>query len=873
MTPPQVDLEALKTILDNMQNPEALDAHPWVGWAFVKEAVAGNADLRGVTSGRQLALAVESIFSGIMPGVPPRRGKRLDTHWGEFGILAAQYFAPLRFGAPRPNSLRDAWGRIDKSILLYMFGSDADLPTDNRAATYKLVGDELEVAPNSTLSDWHRKGIEKLAEAIRARQQYLADHPLLNRDVNGADPKGEGGDEARVTAGQPQGPERGARARVRRKSAWRFVRVAFLILLFLILAAGVVGGFKAKRMYDQALLVWQDASQLRDLVTTDPSMETIQKAGPALGTLRQDYLALKAEAEPFLWLGPWLAWVPVYGGDLSSIQDLVALSDSLLASGDTAYQAVLPVVTAVNEPGFNPPRFAELLRQANPQLLDAQQKLGQAVEARNRLDLNRLSPRVRDLIANDVDRLIPLMQDGLIVTLELPRMVGATSEGPKTYLLLAQNADELRPTGGFITAAGTLLLQDGRISSLTFSNSGDLDNWQRPYPASPWQLSQYMDNAVLVLRDANWFTNYPTAALYAEYLYSYTNEHSVDGVIAFDQQALVEILQALGPIQVEGQSEPVDANNVIAYMRASKTPTAAELADPNWNNKVFINKITAALLAKIFAGDVDWKPFSKTIFQILNEHHLLLQLDNPALTPVLVRHGLDGVVRPGNGDFLMVVDSNVGFNKTNAVVETRLSYEVNLTDLSAPVGKLGVVHTNNAHNVPCLPYSVETPENIGPTYWEKDYPIDRCYWDYLRVYTPLGTNLLQANPQSIPAEWMIRHQTVPPQVDVLDEGIDGVQEYGLLKVVPGGRTMETDFRFGLPAGILKFMPESSSWVYHLRVQKQPGTVAIPITIRVVLPPGALLHSAPAGAVTQGGAIVLETNLREDVELEIQFSVP
>ena len=118
------------------------------------------------------------------------------------------------------------------------------------------------------------------------------------------------------------------------------------------------------------------------------------------------------------------------------------------------------------------------------------------------------------------------MKDGLSVAEELPRLMGATSEGPKTYLLLVENQDELRPTGGLVTAVGTMLMQNGRISSLTFENEdlggnqqvNPLVDWSKPYPAAPWQLQQYMNSPVLLIRDTSWFTNYPTAALYAETL-------------------------------------------------------------------------------------------------------------------------------------------------------------------------------------------------------------------------------------------------------------------------------------------------------------------------------------------------------------------
>ena len=38
------------------------------------------------------------------------------------------------------------------------------------------------------------------------------------------------------------------------------------------------------------------------------------------------------------------------------------------------------------------------------------------------------------------------------------------------------------------------------------------------------------------------------------------------------------------------------------------------------------------------------------------------------MTALLASHRWDGAVRPEQGDFLMAVDTNVGFNKTNAVV-------------------------------------------------------------------------------------------------------------------------------------------------------------------------------------------------------------
>ena len=643
----------------------------------------------------------------------------------------------------------------------------------------------------------------------------------------------------------------------------RTVSLLGIFLLVILLA----GGIKARQIYDLAMLVRDDAEELRDLISEDtPRLERLEKAGPALSTLRRDFELFRNEAEPFLGTGAWLEWVPVYGGDLASARDLVALADSLLASADLTYQAMIPLVEQDALVRIDPYRLTNILKEAQPELIDARAELKTAVLARSRLAADELSPQVRDFILGDVDPLLRLFQDGLTVAVEFPTLMGATGEGSQKYLLLVQNEDELRPTGGFITAADTLLMQNGRLGKVTFVNSGDLDNWSRPYPVAPWQLNEYMNSRVLIFRDANWFTDFRTAAMYAEYLYSYSQDRAVDGVIAFDQHLLVELLRVTGPIEVEDVPYLIDADNVVAYMRAAKTPTAEDLASPDWNNKAFLNKITRALLEKILSGAVELEPLSTVLLRALDEHHLLMQLDSPSMTSLLARYGWDGAVRPEDGDFIMAVDTNIGFNKTNSMVESSLSYEVDLTNPLSPTGLLTVDHENKSEDVAiCRHWSKVKAQG------EKDYPITDCYWNYLRVYTAEETTLLDAEPQAIPDSWMIIMRNAPSQVDVLEEEIDGVQGFGTLQVVPGGQSISASFEFALPLDVTTVQNEADLKIYRLKVQKQPGTIAVPITIRVHLPKNSKIEAIPAGAVARGYNISYETLLTTDLDFEIVFS--
>jgi len=92
-------------------------------------------------------------------------------------------------------------------------------------------------------------------------------------------------------------------------------------------------------------------------------------------------------------------------------------------------------------------------------------------------------------------------------------------------------------------------------------------------------------------------------------------------------------------------------------------------------------------------------------------------------------------------------------------------------------------------------------------------------------------------------------------------------------VVPGGESLSMDFQYALPADVIHAEKDTDLRIYRLKVQKQPGTVAVPITLRVFLPKNSKIETVPAGAVVQGYNISYQTNLTTDLDFEIVFSVP
>ena len=847
--------ETLKSILKNIHSPELLDDHPWTRSLFAGQAGSHHAYPGQNSPGHMLATALAEIFATMQPAVPPRHGKRLDPRWGEFGLLAAMYFTPFNHGTPYPDTLMEAWGLIDPAIFYFVFGKQSQELGHGDMERYQLVGSDLEYGAASTLSDWHRKGVERLADIILNRERHLA-RTLPARSII-LDP------DQSVPVSRSSGRRFGFPSHIRPFLLWG---ISLILVLSLTL-----GWVKGQRIYASGRIVYQDLAAVQDLKSPSFQIQSLQTTLPLLISLQEDLSIFEGEVEGLLWLAPKLKWVPVYGNDIAVSPDLIEMAKHLVEASIFVAQASGPIMQELTSDATNldPAGLTTLLVESQPQLEEARKELDQGLILREGINAESLSPDLQVLVTEELDPVLKLADDGLSLATALPGILGAGSDGPRTYLLLAQNEDELRPTGGFITSVGNLVLYRGRVIDLEFEEVGEQEDWTKPYPSAPWQLQEYMNSRVLLLRDSNWYADFPTAAAWAEYLYAYTHDHSFDGVIAFDQHFLVMLLTELGPLDVEGAPYPLTDGNVIEYMRNAKIPPEGEPVPEDWYRKEFIGSIADALFNELTDGDShDWNALAGILSQALAERHLLLQFDDPLVQGLISKRGWDNAVRTNGEDFILVTDTNIGFNKTNAVVDVKLSYDVDLTDIHAPVGTLLVTHTNNARDdVPCIHW------NIAQIGGEKYYPIDRCYWSYLRVYKQLGVELLDATPHAIPGDLMLLGRGVPARVDDLEENLDTAQGFGTLILVPGGVSLSTSFRFDLSKAGLSVLEDGHLLLYQLKVQKQPGTIAVPLTVRVHLPDNATLSSISVESTMQGQNLLIATDLRIDQEISLIFTIP
>ena len=108
---------------------------------------------------------------------------------------------------------------------------------------------------------------------------------------------------------------------------------------------------------------------------------------------------------------------------------------------------------------------------------------------------------------------------------------------------------------------------------------------------------------------------------------------------------------------------------------------------------------------------------------------------------------------------------------------------------------------------------------------------------------PGGSQLVDAQTQPTPPAWMDSGVGDDGAV-IAGEGAGGAGELSTFLVVPFGGERTTVFHYRLPPGVV--IHDARGWRYSLRIQKQPGVPALPLTVRLLLPPNAaVLAAAPA----------------------------
>ena len=611
-------------------------------------------------------------------------------------------------------------------------------------------------------------------------------------------------------------------------------RLGCWILLIVALLVFVVAGYKVVRIWPHASALLARAWEVRALASADPASlvhpQRLPWAREQLGATRDDLRAIRSEIRFLFPLLERLDWIPRFGGDIAAAPALLDLGIGLCDAGSWGLLGVEPVWNALSS--ADSPAGRSALEAALPALAAAQPRFEAAAEAVARarpamlgLQRHELSPRVAHYVAR-FGSYWPALEGAVLLAQDLPALLGQSH--PMSYLILAQNNQELRPTGGFISGVGLIQISAGKIISTTFEDSYAVDALSdlTLHPPAPQPLREYMWAPALVFRDANWSPDLSSSAATASSIYRMCRGIDVDGVVVLDLEAVAVLLGALGPLQPEGYPEPVTGDTLLQYVNEYWTDPLQSVGitdkPMDWwlHRKDFMGDLLKAALQKVTSDpqSLELTSLGRAVLKAFQGKHLLVTMSDAQLGRGLAAAGWDGVLRDTVGDYLMVVDANVGFRKVNPYVQHSVDYRVGLVDDQEPQAQLTVRYTNRSSGPQeCVAGS----QRYGDSYLEM---MQGCYWDYVRVYVPFGSRLLSL-------------QGGDARAQVSAEA--GKTVFSTLLAVAPGQTRELVFQYELPSletsesrmeqGGASAASESE---YSLVVQKQAGTAPVPYHVSV-----------------------------------------
>lgn len=493
-------------------------------------------------------------------------------------------------------------------------------------------------------------------------------------------------------------------------------------------------------------------------------------------------------------------------------------------------------------------RVVELLELGRSRFASAARRLDATQRFIDNLPTRRLSPAVL-LMVRELTDYYRQMRTASRVLNNAPDIISAVfglSE-PIDYLILSQNSDELRPSGGYISTYGWMRVRRFRIADFGYAASSDIS----PNPP-PEALANELDipawwiqypRPIYTAWDGSWYADFPSTARMAAWFYNNgRNPRSpIDAVIGIDIKGFEYLLEGIGGVIVPGYDLIVTGDNfreVIYTLRASNAP-----GDP-------YKEFLATLYRRIIG---DWQTLAQTrsqpmleaLFRALQEKHVMLYFSDPALDEVVSLLGWSGAQNQGNTDYLMVADTNMG-NKSNSAITRAITHDVRIEADGTTQSRLTLTYDYSAIRAEQDP--AVRPEHYGN---QKDYT------NLLQIFVPKGSAITATN-------------NLPGEVKI-GEGLNR-QIFVTLVRVNYDTTERFQVSYRTPAVVEPFGEQKR---YRLLIQKQPGTPGDEVNVQVTLPEGAQLISIspdPATSYTLDRRILeFKLRLTTDQWIDIIFN--
>ena len=415
----------------------------------------------------------------------------------------------------------------------------------------------------------------------------------------------------------------------------------------------------------------------------------------------------------------------------------------------------------------------------------------------------------------------------------------------REYLVLLQNEAELRATGGFIGSYAILSFQNGKLLDFEVKDVYEADGQLKGHVEPPIEIKNYLGEANWFMRDANWNPDFVKASADIQWFLSQEINKKVDGVIGINLAVAKSIVGVIGEINVTDFKEKITKDNLYEqaeyYSESKFFPGSTQKAS-------FLGTLGSQMFEEIKELKVKQQlELVSSLIDLLEKNEIQLAFNNSEAAKLTADLGWDGAVYQGKcskencfSDYLFVVDSNFGVNKTNYFLSRSVEQVVDIND-SLVDRTLKINYENTAKS--------------------NDFPGGE-YKNYLRVYLPTDVNLSQIS--------VIDDKSNSKKIYTSDEirikEINGKKEVGFLVTVPilSKQTVEVKY------SSVNNLTGKDKFSYVSYIQKQSGFGDTGLVTLVSFPKDWQPLQVEPQASMVGGKLLFNQKLNEDVKMGVEL---
>jgi len=655
--------------------------------------------------------------------------------------------------------------------------------------------------------------------------------------------------------------------RIHYKPLIGFLAVGFLIALLVPAASWLNQGFEIKEN-----VLANSLSAYQSLLSAQDSLEEYdwQTAEQNFSSAHLDFIKAHQEIKKVgrLTLGI-LENLP--GSSLISSGDhLIKIGKSLAQAGQKlssavnlfSFDSLFNLINLSEEPKSNilavqKNSLSDSIKISRDDLNNALSGIKSANQELAKIDVNVLPIEIQEGVFSLKEKL-PLIEEMLAQSLDYSEnLLSFLGHGnPRQYLLIFQNNSEIRATGGFIGTYGILTLDKGEIKELfidgIFNADGQLH--EKIIPPRPIQKI----STAWSMHDANWFADFPTSAQKIAWFYEKTGGPTTDGVISLTPTLIERLLKLIGPIPMPEYDITLTSDNFVELIQYKvEIDYDKELNKPKKILSDFAPKFIHALNQ---LSSENRKKALEIIFDCFEEKHILVYFNNPSLEELAIEWNYAGQLLSTDKDYLSVVSSNINGYKTDMMVKETIKHQAEIQPDGSIIDTLTITRKHQGGQ-------------SEYDWW------NRVNSNYLRVYLPLGSELISASGQNLeiyqpPIDYQKQGFKIDSLVNEIESkmivdkktGTHIFQEnnktvFGNWVYVSPGETVILTYKYRLP---FKIDLTKSADSYSVLVQKQLGSISSQFSYELKFPENWQVSWKHPDNAEQGSGII---NYEEDLKID------